>query len=520
MNPKNLRYGFIALLALLAGCSKNDEKLAAAPTAATPAKPAVALVKEQEQSRHFLAVSRQLELGGTLYGYVDVDGDARKLSGGLQSALQQMAKGQPALRPVAEKNLVEIFQLLGVEDIKAVGVSSVPEGNGFFRNRAFVYMPDGRHGLLASLGGKAGPFTRLNLAPADTDFYAETEMDLPVLYKTVKEVVAKVSGEPASNQMDAALKKAGEAAALSVLDLIYGLKGHAAIVLKFDPQKNLHLPIPGGAVMPAFSLLIAVDGIGQVIEPVLAKSPMLKMSQAGSQHLYESRQPLPIEGIQPVIVVDGGAFFIATSREFLAQCREQKTGLGDTPEFRAALAQVGAEGNGLTYLHPRFFTRLQEIETLNPNLPEDAKATLHFVMSNLPTPNQPLIAVRTNLPEGILIRSHWNRSLKQDVAMVSVYNPVTVGVLAAMAIPAFQKVRTASQQKAVLNNLRQFAAAGDQYCLENGVDHASYSDLVGPGKYIKVLTPVAGENYTQLKFVQGEALHVRLANGQRVDYSP
>ena len=36
---------------------------------------------------------------------------------------------------------------------------------------------------------------------------------------------------------------------------------------------------------------------------------------------------------------------------------------------------------------------------------------------------------------------------------------VIIGLLAAMAIPAFQKVRTSSQDKAVLNNARQLSAA-------------------------------------------------------------
>ena len=46
---------------------------------------------------------------------------------------------------------------------------------------------------------------------------------------------------------------------------------------------------------------------------------------------------------------------------------------------------------------------------------------------------------------------------------------VIIGLLAAMAIPAFQKVRTNSQDKAVLNNARQLSAGADQYYLENGV---------------------------------------------------
>ena len=72
---------------------------------------------------------------------------------------------------------------------------------------------------------------------------------------------------------------------------------------------------------------------------------------------------------------------------------------------------------------------------------------------------------------------------------------VIIGLLAAMAIPAFQKVRAASQTKAVLNNLRQLSSAAQQYFLENGVTTVTSSELVGPTLYIKVINTVAGETY-------------------------
>ncbi len=143
-----------------------------------------------------------------------------------------------------------------------------------------------------------------------------------------------------------------------------------------------------------------------------------------------------------------------------------------------------------------------------------------MTVSRVPSPTQPLVAIRTNLPDGVLVRSYLNRSMKQDVAMISVYNPVTVGLMAAMAIPAFQKVRQASQEKAVLNNLRQLAAAADQHYLEHGVTTATYNDLVGPGHYIKVINSVAGENYRTLRFRQGQTLRVQLPGGRTVEYTP
>ncbi len=62
-----------------------------------------------------------------------------------------------------------------------------------------------------------------------------------------------------------------------------------------------------------------------------------------------------------------------------------------------------------------------------------------------------------------------------------------IGLLAAMAIPAFQKVRQASQEKACFNNERMLCAAFDQHRLETGSAAKSWSDIVGPNKYVKTM---------------------------------
>jgi len=72
---------------------------------------------------------------------------------------------------------------------------------------------------------------------------------------------------------------------------------------------------------------------------------------------------------------------------------------------------------------------------------------------------------------------------------------VIIGLLAAMAIPAFKKVRDTSQIKAITNNLRQLASAADQYFLEQGATSVDSADLVGTENYVKVIDAVAGETY-------------------------
>lgn len=75
-------------------------------------------------------------------------------------------------------------------------------------------------------------------------------------------------------------------------------------------------------------------------------------------------------------------------------------------------------------------------------------------------------------------------------------------------------------ERAVLNNLRQLAAAADQYYLEHGKKSTTYDELVGPDKYVKTITPVNGENYRGLPFAQGVALVVTTAAGHSVSYDP
>ncbi|HSY54568.1 MAG TPA: M48 family metalloprotease [Opitutaceae bacterium] len=64
---------------------------------------------------------------------------------------------------------------------------------------------------------------------------------------------------------------------------------------------------------------------------------------------------------------------------------------------------------------------------------------------------------------------------------------VIIGLLAAMAIPAFQKVRAAAMIKACANNERMINAAAQQYTLEQGHPPRQMDDLVGPGKLLSEL---------------------------------
>jgi len=89
-----------------------------------------------------------------------------------------------------------------------------------------------------------------------------------------------------------------------------------------------------------------------------------------------------------------------------------------------------------------------------------------------------------------------------------------------MAIPAFQKVRTNSQDKAVLNNARQLSAGADQYLPRerrlNGHPHRpDWADVLRQGAQL------GRERGVSAGFSQGTTITIGSIAGVRtITYSP
>ena len=79
-------------------------------------------------------------------------------------------------------------------------------------------------------------------------------------------------------------------------------------------------------------------------------------------------------------------------------------------------------------------------------------------------------------------------------------------------------VRSAMQKKKILSNLREIAAGVDQYRLMEAKEPTSVADVVGPGKIVRPLESVAGEDYRTVVISGDEPLRVTAKDGTEFVY--
>ncbi len=94
---------------------------------------------------------------------------------------------------------------------------------------------------------------------------------------------------------------------------------------------------------------------------------------------------------------------------------------------------------------------------------------------------------------------HKNTSKKGFTLVEIMIVVVIIGLLAAMAIPAFKKVRQDSRGSSVANDARQLASAAQQYMLENNVTTITHAYNSTTGTVAADLTPYVrriGAGYT------------------------
>ena len=520
-----------AVLALLPGCSKSDQAATSTAVASTasgapsaPAAPAVG------QSKTNAIIASHLESGGEFYTVVDVKGELEKFGNAfaemMNGMMQQAAAGGAAM-PVANMDFKSLFSRLGFYNVDGLGLSSWQDADGLHHNRAFLYTPGGRTGLLKIFGGAPQSFNSPTLAPADTDLVIEGTVDLKSASELIISYVKDVGGASAAKQAaDSLNQPLAPGITFTGQNLIDHLNTTVTVIARADTEHLI--PLSPQYKMPTIDGLIALDGFSDVfdqLQTALAGAPFFKFTEANGMKIMsvDTEIPAPFDVYQPELISDPKSkrLYLVTRSSFADETINGKgPRLSSSADFKTATDGLPDKGNFLSFISKKGaaafvqYYSMQIIQTMPPAVQKSAMEL--NTLQNIP---HGLAAVGVNLEDGIFAQGESTQSYK---SLVMIGPVVGVGLLSAMAIPAFSKVREQSREKAITNNLRMIATAAQTYMLDKGVTSVSYQDIVGPGpdKYIRAITPIMGEDYTGIVVRQNSTqISVKTPDGQVITYN-
>ena len=486
--------------AALAGCGKKE----------TPAaKPdAVKLVAESARSKAFEATAAHLDLGGPVFAFAETEGDPKRVADALLK-LYAMGAAQNPMAPKAPATPDPFLKDLGLDNIHATGFSSRRDGDAFV-NRSFLYTPGGPAGLATIFGAKNAPFAAPALAPADTLLVMEGELDAERLVAVLRAVAGHIGdGKQALEALEAGLKQPIPNTPFTPERLVKHATGRMFVGVQSSASER----IPAGkAAIAAPDLVVALEGRDALFQEFAAlagmagKNAPLKRTEDAAFIVFTAQLPTPkpYARYAPVIALEKATkrLWIATNRATLdAWTNPAGAKLAKSPEFTRLSSGLAASGTSLCYVSASAETPLRELlAAVAANMPEEkpgeAKMAADFygeaISGLFPKGAAGLYGVSFVTPEGLASESRSPLSEKPHAYLWACRGgagPVVVtGTVAALAIPAFKKVRNNALEKTLINDARQISSAANQVMSENGTTSCKVSDLVGANKYIPRLS--------------------------------
>lgn len=450
-------------------------------------------------AQDFAAVAAQLEPGGDLYAIMQTRGVidfVAKTGNDFIHALRECDLGLAAKIPPIDYSILEKHLMLS--QLKAIGASSIKTNGDDYSIRVYYHLDGKPDGIWKLIKTEPFPFEMIHHAPADaTDVY-EMAFDFTVLRDIANGVATDLFGEAGPAIVANFLSQKVPETDVSYDELIEAFSKQIGMVRSFELNLSDQ--------MPPFeeNYVIKIKNMGDIYTRLL---PFIKdYFEVEETEEYTRAYTLPDSDMyfELRLIHADQSLWYSTNTTFLENCLNPETTIADIDSLKAYLAKTHPATFCYSYSSPRLTSVMQSIST----------SVFDAMVSNTtdePFTFDPLKGFLTRffgkyksefyntsyLTESGVLSQSYAQHPGRDYAF-AVGTIIPAGVLAAMAIPAFQKVQQTSQEKAVMNQLRMFAAAGQMYMLDNGIPEVSYEDIVGPGKEIEELISVVGESYEDL----------------------
>jgi len=461
----------------------------------------------------FKDVEKHIDTDGQLLAFLDFEGDGKEIADQLNAIYQDALENFPMTPPIPV-DFNQVFDTLGFGSLRSVAASSKELENGLHVNRSVALMngePAGLFGIYSDEGLQPKGFTAAQLAPVDANFAACGPINLKPISDTYLTMMTQIMGPKGEGIVKGQLAMPVPGTELTIEEIISNLSSYWDVAYKIDMSDPENPDIKFWAIIEdAAKTLEKLKPIGQMM-PVVFTETEDGLVADFSALMTDTPFGLFIK-TQP-----NGHLIIYTDPTWTATTEGAR--LADSPEFQALTKNLPEKA--LWYSYSGGFdliSVLQEEMAADPMTAAYAGVIEKVYNLTFGDFYKPSAYASYYEGDALLTVQYASFSYKQAVMMV----PTSIGVMyggitAAMAVPAFQKVRETSQEKTVMNNLRMIASAADQYFLEEGKTEVKIEDLIGEGKYIRSLEPVAGESYEGMIIKVGEPIRVTLGNGEVIE---
>ncbi len=399
----------------------------------------------------FDQVSKRLDVGGQLFGFVNVQGDYASLAAKAQEIYGQvieMADGEIPLP--SDLNVEGILKELGFGNISALGMSSIKVGDAF-RNKIFLGVKGEPEGLLRMIGGKPRPFKIANMAPEDASLAFEQPLRLDVLRDVVAKIATQLAPAIGGDPVGEGLKMPVPMTEMTLNELINKLSGDVLGYATLSKTQKLEIPgAPDGFEIPAIDFVVAHESgrwLFDLAEEFFTSNmpDMVEVTDVdGAKTLVISLPPGANLGFyKPVLRVGkaGDRLVIASRSLALDRMDEAKMHLADNASFKAVTKDLPKEGNSMSFLSEDFYKTFIDlygkILSMEGGPAEMISMQKKFIEMAYGKP-QAVAGVSVNYPDGIYLETVQPQSYKQTVAVLAV---IPVGIGAAVMAPMMVRAR-------------------------------------------------------------------------------
>lgn len=402
------------------------------------------------------------------------------------------------------------IQWSGLLSLEAYAMSMAPAEEGLSRVVSISRHAEADAGkpIWRLIGSAPDEMKGIEFVPANAVYTANSSTSLDETWKIVNEAVREFGGPESAASFNQQIMMAQLLIGTNISAITESIENDILISLQLSEVKTVTFPQRAGSTLtvPEPSLLIGL-GIndpmpGNLIlqKLTLAGLPPVK-SMHGRHELYTVNLPVPSPvALSPTLVMTDDYLLIGSTLDVVKEaldCAENQSGLVATPLYKQLLKNIPDEVSAIEFVSPRFMKTYFDVlsKAMTGTNDPEFESMLNMMSGSWSSLYAGGYARKT--PTGFYSESYVNYGGAKPLELAA---SSYVGVLAAIAIPSFQKARSNAAEKSCLNNRRILEAAKEQWAVENGkpagtpVTEADITEYIRGG--YSALTCPAGGTYT------------------------